>query len=296
MCSSDLLDTLSSNADGLLLSFGATVSDGLASQVLQGLQLSAQAATPLLSLDLRLEPIATTSVAPLTTTTTTTTSSSLIASASAPAVTASLQLTSQWSGVFEGTLTVTNNGSTALSDWSATLLSRYALRNVSNFSLSQTQLADGTWQITLKPPSWGLTLAPGAKATSYTQGVIPGGASLPSLDSSLVLLSNGGGTTGSTSGGTTTSTTTSGTTTTGTTSGGTTTTGTTAGATTGSMGTTSGGTTTTGTIAGTTTGSTGTTTGGTSTGTGTTTGTTSTSTLIPGGRNSGNPEIGRAHV
>jgi hypothetical protein len=234
------LATLSSNADGLLLRFGATVSDGLASQVLQGLQLSAQASTPLLSLDLRLEP--------------------------APTVTASLQLTSQWNGAFEGTLSVTNNGSTALSDWSASLLSRYALRSVSDFNLSQTQLADGSWQITLKPPSWGLTLAPGAKASSYMQGVIPSGGSLASLDASLVLLpdgsgSGGGSSDGSSSGGTT-----------GASSGGTT-----SGGTGDSLtGGTSGGTTSSGDTT-----STG---GGTGTGTGTGSGT-----LTPGGRNSGNP-------
>jgi hypothetical protein len=38
-----------------------------------------------------------------------------------------------------------------------TFTSRYALGSVSNFSLQQSQQADGTWLITLSPPTWGTT-------------------------------------------------------------------------------------------------------------------------------------------
>ena len=81
-------------------------------------------------------------------------------------MTARLNLSSQWSGTFEGQLVVTNSGPGAVTSWSASLISRYALSNISDFSMSQSQLADGSWQVTLKPPSWGLALAAGASAGS----------------------------------------------------------------------------------------------------------------------------------
>jgi len=59
---------------------------------------------------------------------------------------------------------------------------------VSDFSLQQSQQADGSWLVTLKPPSWGMPLQPGAAARSYVQGVIPAAGQLSSLDSALVLL------------------------------------------------------------------------------------------------------------
>jgi len=88
-------------------------------------------------------------------------------------LTAQLSLSGQWNGTFEGQIIVSNNGNSAVSQWSATINSRYQLRNISDFSVTQTQLADGTWQVNLKPPSWGLTLSAGASSSSYVQGTIP---------------------------------------------------------------------------------------------------------------------------
>ena len=93
-------------------------------------------------------------------------------------MTARLNLSSQWSGTFEGQLVVTNSGPGAVTSWSASLISRYALSNISDFSMSQSQLADGSWQVTLKPPSWGLALAAGA----YVQGTIPVGITVTAGD------------------------------------------------------------------------------------------------------------------
>jgi chitinase len=102
-----------------------------------------------------------------------------------------LTLSSQWSGAFDGTISVSNSSDQLLNDWTLTFNSRYELRNVSNFSVQQQQLSDGSWQITLSPPSWGLSLAPGASSSSYVQGVIPGGGQLSSLDPALVLIDGG---------------------------------------------------------------------------------------------------------
>lgn len=110
-----------------------------------------------------------------------------MATASTPGLSLNLALTGQWSGAFEGTVSVTNSSGANLSDWSLSFNSRYQLRNVSNFTVAQQQLADGSWQVTLSPPSWGGSLAAGASASSYLQGVLPGGAQLSSLDSALVL-------------------------------------------------------------------------------------------------------------
>ncbi len=178
-----------------------------------------------------------------------------------PGISVSLRLSNQWNGAFDGEITITNQGSTALSDWSVSFCSRYPLRNVSNFSVQQSQNADGTWQITLGPPSWGMTLAPKASSSSYLQGSLPVGGSLSNLQASDVLIgaASGSGSTPGTSGG------------------GTRTTGTTGGS--------SGTGTTTGTAApGGTTGSTG------SSGTGSTggAGITGGTPLSPGGINSGN--------
>jgi hypothetical protein len=56
------------------------------------------------------------------------------------------------------------------------------LRNISDFSVTQTQLTDGTWQVNLKPPSWGLTLSAGASSSSYVQGIIPIGKTVQASD------------------------------------------------------------------------------------------------------------------
>lgn len=105
-----------------------------------------------------------------------------------PGISVSLKLTNQWSGAFDGEITLTNESSTSLSQWSVSFCSRYPLRTISNFSLQQSQNADGTWQITLGPPSWGLTLAPGASSNSYVQGSLPVGVSLSNLQASEVLI------------------------------------------------------------------------------------------------------------
>lgn len=104
-----------------------------------------------------------------------------------------LRLTNQWSGAFDGEILLTNTGSTALSQWSVSFSSRYALRTVSNFSLQQSQQADGTWLITLKPPSWGTTLVPNRVSRSYVQGVLPAGTRLASLSANEVLLAGSSG-------------------------------------------------------------------------------------------------------
>ena len=110
-----------------------------------------------------------------------------MAAASTPGLSVNLALTGQWSGAFEGTVTVTNSSGANLNDWSLSFNSRYQLRNVSNFTVSQQQLSDGSWQVTLSPPSWGGTLAAGGSASSYLQGVLPAGTQLSSLDPTLVL-------------------------------------------------------------------------------------------------------------
>lgn len=99
-----------------------------------------------------------------------------------------LELGSQWNGAFEGNLVLTNQGSQALSAWTVSFTSRYELRGLSDFSLEQSRNSDGTWQVTLTPPSWGTTLQPGAESRSYVQGLIPAGGQLMSLDPSLVLV------------------------------------------------------------------------------------------------------------
>ena len=110
-----------------------------------------------------------------------------MAAASTPGLSVNLALTGQWSGAFEGTVTVTNSSGANLNDWSLSFNSRYQLRNVSNFTVSQQQLSDGSWQVTLSPPSWGGALAAGTSSSSYLQGVLPSGTQLSRLDPTLVL-------------------------------------------------------------------------------------------------------------
>jgi len=107
-------------------------------------------------------------------------------------LTVSLVVSNQWSGTFEGTITLTNNSNQILDNWSITFTSRYALKNVSNFSIQQLQSADGTWSVTLRPPSWGTRLTAGLSASSYVQGTIPGGARLAQPDAALVLVGGAG--------------------------------------------------------------------------------------------------------
>jgi hypothetical protein len=85
-------------------------------------------------------------------------SGSIITVGDPKGLTVSLGVSNQWSGTFEGTLTLTNNSNQTLDNWSITFSSRYALKNVSNFSIQQVQSADRTWSVTLRPPSWGTRL------------------------------------------------------------------------------------------------------------------------------------------
>ena len=98
-----------------------------------------------------------------------------------PGIRVTLKLSKQWNGAFEGEISLTNTGSTALSHWSVSFSSRYALRSVSNFTLQQSQQADGSWLITLSPPKWGTSLAPGRAYRSYVQGILPPATRLASL-------------------------------------------------------------------------------------------------------------------
>jgi hypothetical protein len=80
-------------------------------------------------------------------------SGSIITVGDPKGLTVSLGVSNQWSGTFEGTLTLTNNSNQTLDNWSITFSSRYALKNVSNFSIQQVQSADRTWSVTLRPPA-----------------------------------------------------------------------------------------------------------------------------------------------
>lgn len=132
---------------------------------------------------------------------------------STPGISLNLTIRNQWNGAFDGDISLTNTSATALSQWSVSFVSRYALNRVSNFTLLQSKQADGTWLITLRPPRWGTTLLPSRASSSYVQGALPSGTRLASLSANEVLLaaSSGGGgslpspTPGSGGGGTTTS-------------------------------------------------------------------------------------------
>lgn len=110
--------------------------------------------------------------------------------ASTPGLSVSLRITNQWTGAFDGDIVLTYSGATTLSQWSVTFASRYALRSVSNFTLQQSQQADGTWLVTLSPPTWGTTLRPNGSYRSYVQGALPGSTRLSSLSASEVLISS----------------------------------------------------------------------------------------------------------
>jgi hypothetical protein len=119
----------------------------------------------------------------------------LTTAGSTPGISLNLKIRNQWNGAFDGEISLTNTGTTALSQWSVSFVSRYALNKVSNFSLQQSRQADGTWLITLRPPNWGTTLLPNRASRSYLQGALPSGTPLASLSASEVLLagSSGGG-------------------------------------------------------------------------------------------------------
>jgi hypothetical protein len=104
---------------------------------------------------------------------------------STPGISLNLTIRNQWNGAIDGEISLTNTSATALSQWSVSFVSRYALNQVSNFTLQQSKQADGTWLITLRPPSWGTTLLPNRASSSYVQGALaapppPTAASAPS--------------------------------------------------------------------------------------------------------------------
>jgi hypothetical protein len=115
-----------------------------------------------------------------------------VAITTSSAILVDLRLSKQWNGSFEGEILLTNTSAKPISQWSVSFTSRYALRQVSNFSLQQSQRADGTWLITLGPPRWGTTLQPNRASRSYMQGALPAGTRLGSLSSSEVLLAGSG--------------------------------------------------------------------------------------------------------
>jgi GH18 family chitinase len=83
-----------------------------------------------------------------------------------------IKIGSSWDGAYEGTITVLNGGSgTVAAGWSVSFTSRHALRSISDFSVQQQALADGSYRVTLSAPSWAAAqpLAAGASLSSYFQ-------------------------------------------------------------------------------------------------------------------------------
>ncbi|MCE2839097.1 MAG: hypothetical protein LW834_19465 [Cyanobium sp. 49614_E6] len=83
-----------------------------------------------------------------------------------------IKIGSSWEGAYEGTITVLNGGSgTVAAGWSVSFTSRHALRSISDFSVQQQALADGSYRVTLSAPSWAAAqpLATGASLSSYFQ-------------------------------------------------------------------------------------------------------------------------------
>ena len=83
-----------------------------------------------------------------------------------------IKIGSSWDGAYEGTITVLNGSSgTVAAGWSVSFNSRHALRSISDFSVQQQALADGSYRVTLSAPSWAAAqpLAAGASLSSYFQ-------------------------------------------------------------------------------------------------------------------------------
>ena len=83
-----------------------------------------------------------------------------------------IKLGSSWAGAYEGTITVLNGGSgSAPAGWSVSFTSRHALGSISDFSVQQKALADGSYRVTLSAPAWAAAqpLAAGASLSSYFQ-------------------------------------------------------------------------------------------------------------------------------
>ena len=86
--------------------------------------------------------------------------------------TATTRISSQWSGGFQGEVTVRNNSTAALSPWTATwtMPAGATINSGWNATVSQS----GT-TVTAAAPSWNSTLAPGASATiGFTSSGTPG--------------------------------------------------------------------------------------------------------------------------
>ena len=78
--------------------------------------------------------------------------------------------TGGWGTTVTGNVTVTNNtGSTLPKGWSVTFTTENALISVSNFDYTQTQLSDGSYEVTLTPKSWAGSLGVGSAYSSYYQ-------------------------------------------------------------------------------------------------------------------------------
>ena len=83
-----------------------------------------------------------------------------------------IKLGSSWAGAYEGTITVLNGGSGSVpAGWSVSFTSRHALGTISDFSVQQQALADGSYRVTLSAPAWAAAqpLAAGASLSSYFQ-------------------------------------------------------------------------------------------------------------------------------
>jgi GH18 family chitinase len=83
-----------------------------------------------------------------------------------------IKIGSSWDGAYEGTITVLNGSSgTVAAGWSVSFNSRHALRSISDFSVQQQALADGSYRVTLSAPVWAAAqpLAAGASLSSYFQ-------------------------------------------------------------------------------------------------------------------------------
>lgn len=83
-----------------------------------------------------------------------------------------IKLGSSWAGAYEGTITVLNGGSGSVpAGWSVSFTSRHALGSISDFSVQQKALADGSYRVTLSAPAWAAAqpLAAGASLSSYFQ-------------------------------------------------------------------------------------------------------------------------------
>ena len=83
-----------------------------------------------------------------------------------------VSLGDSWSGTYSGTLELTNTSSVAWpAGWSASFISADPIKQISNLSLEQELLADGSYAVTVSAASWAADqpLAAGASVSSYFQ-------------------------------------------------------------------------------------------------------------------------------